>query len=164
LFSSYLRKNPDTCLLIVGNGEAEVTIREKVSRLGLEKQVIVRPFVHYDELVRYICLADVSVNTFIPSLVTHCVLPGRVLQSIACGIPVVSTPLEGMMSYSRGSDTIIYRELDATFADAVIDLLNDPKRSKEIGLASRELVISKGTWQEFVAEFGSIAQSLVART
>jgi glycosyltransferase involved in cell wall biosynthesis len=164
LFSSYLRNNPDTCLLIVGNGEAEVTIREKVSRLGLEKQVIVRPFVHYDELVRYICLADVSVNTFIPSLVTHCVLPGRVLQSIACGIPVVSTPLEGMMSYSRGSDTIIYRELDATFADAVIDLLNDPKRSKEIGLASRELVISKGTWQEFVAEFGSIAQSLVART
>jgi glycosyltransferase involved in cell wall biosynthesis len=162
LFSNYLRINPDVYFLIVGSGEAESTIREKISKLGLEKQVILRPFVSYDELVRYICLADVSVNTFIPSLVTHCVLPGRVLQSIACGVPVVSTPLHGMMSYSKGSDTVIYRELDASFVDAVIDLLNNPTRSKEIGLASRKLVISKGTWQDFVAEFSSLAQNLVA--
>lgn len=163
LFSSYLQNNPDTCFLIVGSGEAESTIREKISKLGLEKQVIMRPFVNYDELVRYICLADVSVNTFIPSLVTHCVLPGRVLQSIACGIPVVSTPLEGIMSYSKGSDTVIYRDLDASFVDAVINLLNNPTKSKEIGLASRELVISKGTWQDFVTEFSSLAQNLVTR-
>ena len=162
LFSNYLRNNPDVCFLIVGSGEAESTIREEISKLGLEKQVIMRPFVSYDELVRYLCLADVSVNTFIPSLVTHCVLPGRVLQSIACGVPVVSTPLHGMMSYSKGSDTVIYRELDASFVDAVIDLLNNPTKSKEIGLASRELVISKGTWPDFVAEFSSLAQNLVA--
>ena len=162
LFSNYLKNNPDVCFLIVGSGEAESTIREKISKLGLEKQVIMRPFVSYDELVRYICLADVSVNTFIPALVTHCVLPGRVLQSIACGVPVVSTPLHGMMSYSKGSDTVIYRELDASFVDAVIDLLNNPTKSKEIGLASRELVISKGTWPDFVAEFSSLAQNLVA--
>jgi glycosyltransferase involved in cell wall biosynthesis len=164
LFSDYLRNNPDTCFLIVGSGEAESTIREKISKLGLEKQVIMRPFVNYDELVRYICLADVSVNTFVPSLVTHCVLPGRVLQSIACGIPVVSTPLQGMMSYSKGTDAVIYRDLDASFVDAVTELLNNPTKSKEIGLASRELVISKGTWQDFVVEFSSLAQKLVTRT
>ena len=163
LFSNYLRNNPDVCFLIVGSGEAESTIREEISKLGLEKQVIMRPFVSYDELVRYICLADVSVNTFIPALVTHCVLPGRVLQSIACGVPVVSTPLHGMMSYSKGSDTVIYRELDMSFVDAVIDLLNKPTKSKEIGLASRELVISKGTWPDFVAEFSALAQNLVAK-
>ena len=163
LFSDYLRNNPDTCFLIVGSGEAESTIREKISKLGLEKQVIMRPFVNYDELVRYICLADVSVNTFIPSLVTHCVLPGRVLQSIACGVPVVSTPLQGMMSYSKGTDAVIYRDLDVSFVDAVTELLNNPTKSKEIGLASRELVISKGTWQDFVVEFSSLAQKLVAK-
>jgi glycosyltransferase involved in cell wall biosynthesis len=85
------------------------------------------------------------------------------LQSIACGVPVVSTPLQGMMSYSRGSDTVIYRDLDASFVDAVTELLNNPTKSKEIGLASRELVISKGTWQDFVAEFSSLAQKLVAK-
>ncbi|MFM9121165.1 MAG: glycosyltransferase, partial [Acidimicrobiaceae bacterium] len=68
----------------------------------------------------------------------------------------------GMMSYSRGSDTVIYRDLDASFVDAVTELLNNPTKSKEIGLASRELVISKGTWQDFVAEFSSLAEKLVA--
>ncbi len=85
------------------------------------------------------------------------------MQSIACGVPVVSTPLQGMMSYSKGSETVIYRELDVSFVDAVIDLLNNPTKSKEIGLASRELVISKGTWHDFVAEFSSLAQNLMAK-
>jgi hypothetical protein len=76
----------------------------------------------------------------------------------------VSTPLQGMMSYSKGSDTVIYRDLDASFVDAVIDLLNNPTNSKEIGLTSREFVISKGTWQDFVADFSSLAQNLVTRT
>ena len=68
-----------------------------------------------------------------------------------------------MMSYSKGSDTVIYRELDASFVDAVVDLLNNPTKSKEIGLASRELVISKGTWPDFVTEFSALAQNLVAK-
>jgi hypothetical protein len=42
--------------------------------------------------------------------------------------------------------------------------LNNPTKGKEIGFASRELVISKGTWQDFVTEFSSLAQNLVTRT
>jgi glycosyltransferase involved in cell wall biosynthesis len=109
LFAAYLRQNSDTRLLIIGSGEAEAKIRKTITKHGVEKQVIMRPFVSYDDLVPHICLADVSINTFIPSLVTHCVLPGRVLQSMACGIPVVSTPLQGMMNYSHGTDTVVYR-------------------------------------------------------
>ncbi|NDA97440.1 MAG: glycosyltransferase, partial [Actinobacteria bacterium] len=148
LFAEYLRDNPDTCLLIVGSGEAESLIRETISRQNLESQVILTPFVSYDELVRHICLADVSINTFIPSLVTHCVLPGRVLQSMACGIPVVSTPLQGMMNYSQGTDTVIYRALDESFVEAVSELLSDTARRKKLGVAGRDLVTSKGSWQD----------------
>lgn len=161
LFANYLRQNSDTCLLIVGSGEAESMIRETILKLNLQQQVIFTPFVSYNLLVRHICLADVSINPFIPSLVTHCVLPGRVLQSMACGIPVVSTPLQGMMSYSRGTDAVIYRELDESFADAVSDLLGDSTKRKQIGASGRNLVISKGSWQDFVHKFFAIAQNVV---
>jgi len=161
LFAKYLQKNQEVCLLIVGSGEAEMSIRETISNFGLEKKVFLTPFVSYEDLVRHICLADVSINSFVPSLVTHCVLPGRVLQSLACGIPVVSTPLQGMMSYSQGTETVIYRELDETFVAAVIDLLDDENRNQRLGSAGRELVISKGTWQEFVRDFSHLAESLV---
>jgi len=98
LFASYLKSRSDVVLLIIGNGEAESAIKKVVSDLSLIRQVIVTSFVDYKLLPDYIRLADVSINTFVPSLVTHCVLPGRVLQSMACGIPVVSTRLEGMMN------------------------------------------------------------------
>jgi glycosyltransferase involved in cell wall biosynthesis len=159
LFADYLRQNSDTCLLIVGSGEAEATVRKTIIKHGLEKQVIMRPFVSYDDLVRHICLADVSVNTFIPSLVTHCVLPGRVLQSIACGVPVVSTPLQGMMNYSQGTDTVVYRNLDPSFVEAVANLLADMTKSQVLGEAGRNLVAAKGSWQDFVDNFADLAQN-----
>ena len=162
LFADYLRQNSDTCLLIVGSGEAEAVIRKAITKHDLEKQVIMRPFVSYDELVRHICLADVSVNTFIPSLVTHCVLPGRVLQSMACGIPVVSTPLQGMTNYSQGSDTVVYRNLDPSFVEAVADLLADSTKSQILGVAGRNLVTAKGSWQDFVDNFADLAQNVLA--
>jgi glycosyltransferase involved in cell wall biosynthesis len=160
LFADYLRQNSDTCLLIVGSGEAEVKIRKTITKHDLDKQVIMRPFVSYDELVRHICLANVSVNTFIPSLVTHCVLPGRVLQSMACGIPVVSTPLQGMMNYSQGSDTVVYRNLDPSFVEAVVNLLADTTKSQVLGEAGRNLVAAKGSWQDFVDNFANLAQKV----
>jgi glycosyltransferase involved in cell wall biosynthesis len=160
LFADYLRRNSDTCLLIVGSGEAEATVRKTIIKHDLEKQVIMRPFVSYDELVRHICLADVSVNTFIPSLATHCVLPGRVLQSMACGIPVVSTPLQGMTNYSQGSDTVVYRNLDPSFVEAVADLLADSTKSQILGVAGRNLVTAKGSWQDFVDNFANLAQKV----
>ena len=161
LFANYLRQNADTCILIVGSGEAELTIRETILKLNLQQQVILTPFVSYEELVRHICLADVSINPFTPSLVTHCVLPGRVLQSMACGIPVVSTPLQGMMGYSQGTDTVIYRELDQSFVNAVSDLLSDATKRRQLGAAGRNLVISKGSWQDFVDKFSELAQNVV---
>lgn len=161
LFANYLRQNADTCLLIVGSGEAEPVIQQTILKLNLQQQVILTPFVAYDELVRHICLADVSINPFIPSLVTHCVLPGRVLQSMACGIPVVSTSLQGMMSYSQGTDTVIYRELDQSFVNVVSDLLSDTTKRRNLGAAGRNLVISKGSWQNFVHEFSELAQKVV---
>ena len=161
LFSTYLKSHPDVCVLIIGGGEAEGSIRKTVMNYDLDSQVLIAPFVDYESLVTHICLADVSINTFSPSLVTHCALPGRVLQSMSCGIPVVSTPLEGMMSYSNGSDAVTYRELDHSFVDAVIDLLADASKCKALGDAGRQLVESKGTWDEFVIDFQLQLQSLL---
>jgi hypothetical protein len=79
---------------------------------------------------------------------------------MACGIPVVSTPLQGMMSYSQGSDTVVYRNLDSSFVEAVVGLLSDNTKSKILGEAGRNLVVGKGSWQDFVDNFAALAQKL----
>ncbi len=163
LFAETLRSDENIFVLIIGSGEAEKDIADAIARLGVQRQVIMRPFVDYSELVKHICLADVSVNTFVPSLVTDCALPGRVLQSLACGIPVVSTPLKGLISYTGDSKSVVYAPLGVEFVDAVNDLLlNKPKRD-QLSVAGRELVASKGNWQEFTTEFVELCQSVLAR-
>ncbi len=163
LFAETLRNDENILVLIIGSGEAKKDIAETIERLGIQNQVIMHSFVEYSELVKHICLADVSVNTFVPSLVTNCALPGRVLQSLACGIPVVSTPLKGLINYTGDSKSVVYAPLGDEFVQAINELLlNKPKRD-QLSVAGRELVKSKGTWQQFTTEFVELCQSVLAR-
>ena len=163
LFAETLHSDPNILVLIIGSGEAEKDISDAIQRLKIQSQVILRPFVDYPELVKHICLADVSVNTFVPSLVTDCALPGRVLQSLACGIPVVSTPLKGLISYTGDSKSVVYAPLGAEFVHAVNDLLQNKPEREKLSVAGRELIASKGNWQDFTTEFIELCQSVMAR-
>ena len=104
-----------------------------------------------------------SVNTFLPSLVTDCGLPGRVLQSLACGIPVVSTPLKGLISYTGDSKSVVYAPLGVEFVQAVNDLLLNKSERDLLSVAGRELVASKGDWQQFTPDFVELCQTVLAR-
>lgn len=163
LFAPTLKTNPDVVVLIVGSGEAEKSINATVKRLAIQNQVVLRPFVNYVQLAKYICLADVSINTFVPSLVTDCALPGRVIQSLSCGIPVVSTPLEGLMSYTGDSTAVLYRQLDISFVEAINSLLLDEQRRIQMAISGRELIESKGDWTDFAAEFIRLAQIVITQ-
>ena len=163
LFAETLHSDPKILVLIIGSGEAEKDISDAIQRLKIQSQVIMRPFVDYSELVKHISLADVSVNTFAPSLVTDCALPGRALQSLACGIPVVSTPLKGLISYTGDSKSVVYAPLGIEFINAVNDLLlNKPKRVR-LSVEGRKLIASRGDWQDFTTEFIELCQSVMAR-
>jgi glycosyltransferase involved in cell wall biosynthesis len=163
LFAETLRNDKTILVLIIGSGEAEKNITDAIHRLEIQSQVVMRPFVDYPELVKHICLADVSVNTFVPSLVTDCALPGRALQSLACGIPVVSTPLQGLISYTGDSKSVVYAPLGAEFIHAVKDLLQSKPERDKLSVAGIELIASKGNWQDFTTEFVELCQSVLAR-
>ena len=50
----------------------------------------------YEDLPRYLKVADVAVNTLQPTLVANAAFPNKVLQYMAAGLPVVSTKLKGL--------------------------------------------------------------------
>ena len=162
LFSTTLRNDSNIVVLIVGSGEAEHSINAAIERLGIQRQVILRPFVDYTELVKYICLADVSINTFVPSLVSDCALPGRVLQSLSCGVAVVSTPLKGIVGYTGSSNAVVYATLGDEFVKAVNHLLANRDERDQLAVAGRRLIESKGDWNDFTSEFVRLAQKVVA--
>jgi len=163
LFSTTLRNDSNIVVLIVGSGEAEHSINAAIERLGIQRQVILRPFVDYTELVKYICLADVSINTFVPSLVSDCALPGRVLQSLSCGVAVVSTPLKGIVGYTGSSNAVVYATLGDEFVKAVNHLLANRDERDQLAVAGRRLIESKGDWNDFTSKFVTLSQKVVTR-
>ena len=153
LFATDLKNNPSWKFLILGGGEAEGSIRECVKQLGLDHQVIMPGFIDYDELTEHLRLADVAINPFEPSLVTNCALPWKVVQYLACGLPVVSTRLDGLEGLVPEGLGVLYQDLDQGFADAVSNLLlDDTARRKQMDRARRSIETSCN-WDTCLGQF-----------
>ena len=155
LFAADLKNNPSWKFLILGGGEAESSIKNTVSALRLDSQVIMPGFISYDELTEHLCLADVAINTFESSLVTNCALPWKVVQYLACGLPVVSTRLSGLQGLVPEGHGVLYQDLDQGFATAVSNLLlDDTTRRQQMDRARRSIETSCN-WDTCLEQFVS---------
>jgi glycosyltransferase involved in cell wall biosynthesis len=111
-FAEASKSSPHLKFLLVGGGEQDYELRQKVANLGLSEKVIFTGFVSYEELPRYLKTADVAVNTLEPTLVANVAFPNKVLQYMAAGLPIVSVNLEGLQAIF-GSEASILWEKDA---------------------------------------------------
>jgi glycosyltransferase involved in cell wall biosynthesis len=95
-FAGVSKSSPNLKFLLIGGGEQDSDLKQKVHRLGISEEVVFTGFVSYEELPRYLKIADVAVNTLEPTLVANVAFPNKVLQYMAAGLPVVSTKLDGL--------------------------------------------------------------------
>ena len=161
LFATDLKNNPSWKFLILGGGEAGVSIKSTVSALKLDGQVIMPGFISYDELTEHLQLADVAINTFESSLVTNCALPWKVVQYLACGLPVVSTRLAGLQGLVPDGQGVVYQNLDDGFTRAVSNLLlDDTARQQQINRARRSIE-AKCDWDICLPQFTFLLSDIV---
>jgi len=85
-----LARVPDTTLLIAGEGPEQHKLRSLVERLGLHSRVRLLGAISQAELCEYYNAADVLVHAS-----SREGMPNVVLESLACGTPVVAAPFAG---------------------------------------------------------------------
>jgi len=125
---------PNAKLLIVGDGEQRRTLESIIAKLGLKDKIIITGFQPYQTMAQYINLADVCINSFIPNATTNDIFPGKTVQFLACGKPLVNTQLAGVKAMlSDQTQGIIYADSISQMADDVVMLLKSPDLSKMIG-------------------------------
>jgi glycosyltransferase involved in cell wall biosynthesis len=103
-FGKIAPKNPNLKLLLIGGGEQDSQLKDLVSELNLEQQVVFTGFVPYIDLPKYLQLADVAINPMLSGPVSNTAFPHKVLQYMAAEVPVVSTKLDGIYE-TFGSDS-----------------------------------------------------------
>jgi glycosyltransferase involved in cell wall biosynthesis len=96
-FGRNIKKFSKVKFLIIGHGEQEKTLRSIIEKYSLEEKVILTGFIDYQELGRYLNLADICINPFESNRITDIIFPSKIYQYLACEKPVISSKLSGVL-------------------------------------------------------------------
>ena len=132
-FSQVVKSIPNAKLVIVGGGALFDRLKELVHDHELEENVVLTGFQPFDMMPQYINIANICINPFEVNGATSDIIPGKILQYLACGKPVLATPLPGMVSLLQGpKNGLIFSRIDE-FAKNTVKLLKNPEIAERLG-------------------------------
>ncbi len=155
--------NVDLKIVLVGGGKQESKIREIVSQLNLDNNVIFTGVVPYSQLPEVLSIADVAFNSFEPILISNVAFPHKVLQYLAAGIPTISTKLDGLYSSLGKEAGIVWVEKPEDVIQAAVDLKS--KSSIDINIKvnmGRDFITKNFDKNESVIDFEKTILEVIA--
>lgn len=158
-FATLARNNAALKFLLIGGGEQDQELRKLVIELGVQGKVVFTGFIGYQDLPRYLKVADVAVNTLEPTLVANVALPNKVLQYMAAGLPVVSTKLDGLFSVFESENSIVWESDPSSVVRSAAQLTRQELGELSPG-KNTQLALSKLSPEQAVAQFEADLQSL----
>jgi len=132
-FSQVVKSIHRAKLIIVGEGALFRRLKELVRDYGLAENVILTGFQPFDMMPQYINMANICINPFEVNGATSDIVPGKILQYLACGKPVLATPLPGMVSLLEGPKNGLFFSRIDEFAKNTVKLLKNPKMAESLG-------------------------------
>jgi glycosyltransferase involved in cell wall biosynthesis len=142
-----INKRQPATLLIVGDvraGEYQQAF-EEFQHGNPDTHIIVTGYIPHKDMPAYYSLMDVFVH---PSLRDG--MPNAVLEAMACELPVVATPVGGildMMKDNVNGKTVPVKDVDA-FVNITAKLLNDEETRKRLGQSARETIVERFTLEK----------------
>lgn len=89
-------------------------------------------------------------------------IQNKVLEAMACGLPVVTTPLAARNLSARDGQDLLVAQEPAAFAQTVLDLLDHPERRAAVGQAGRRYVERCHNWDTIANQLEHIYRSAIA--
>jgi len=86
----------------------------------------------------------------------------KVLESMACGTPVVATPQAVSALSARPGQDVFVADGAEPFARAVVGLLDDPQRRRTVGTAGRRYVETHHKWDQIAGRLEAIYEEAIA--
>jgi glycosyltransferase involved in cell wall biosynthesis len=137
----------DVRFALLGNGDCLDELKQLARLLGVESHVSFPGYLGDTELLAYLSTADVCLAPDPPVTLNQFSTMIKVMEYMSCAKPIVSFDLVETR-YSAG-DAAIYvaRDDPKSFAEAIIELLDDPKRRARMGQDGLERVRSGLNWE-----------------
>jgi glycosyltransferase involved in cell wall biosynthesis len=89
-------------LVLIGGGELEDEIKNKVAKLNLHNKVILTGYIPTDQLIKTASCADLGVVLFEKTSLNYAfALPNKFFEYIMAGLPVLASNLETFEAYIK---------------------------------------------------------------
>ena len=146
---------PDVVFLIVGQGPLERELQDFANELQLSHNVVFTGF--FQDLSKILGLMDLFV---LPSLSEG--LPISMLEAMAAGKPVIATNVGGVPEVIDNGETgIVIESKNANkLATAIMTLLEDKKKAKELGRKGQKLIRERFSAEIMVEKLEEIYRCL----
>ncbi len=138
--------HPNAKLLIVGvNSEYRKQVLPVIRRLGIQNNIVLVEYVPNNELPYYYAASDLVV---LPSLMEN--FPVVALEAMSSGKPIVATRVGGIPEVIKTNDNgILVDPANVNqLAEAVLVLLENSSRRRNMGIRGRRLVEEKYDWKK----------------
>jgi glycosyltransferase involved in cell wall biosynthesis len=126
--SFVVQNRPDTVFKFVGKETGSLrSFLRQVNRRIPGALVECTGFVPYNEVARHLSESSVGIVPYEESVGTHCAFVAKIVEYLAVGLPVVSTPLKSAMRYFGEEPMVRFSDFDGvSFGRKVLTALIDP--------------------------------------
>jgi colanic acid/amylovoran biosynthesis glycosyltransferase len=131
---------------LVGEGPLAHSIEAQIKQAGLDQEIQILGPLSYQEVINELASADILTLPTAPTASgEHEGMPTVLQEAMACGLPVVSSLVEGIAELVDDELTgvLVLPKNARALADAFERLANDPALRQRMGRAGRQKVIQK---------------------
>ena len=143
------RGRRDVRFVFLGDGECLDDLRAQVVARGLDDCVGVPGWVAEEELFTHLATADVGLDTSLQVEVS----PVKVMEYMACGLPVVAFDLPETAALIAGAGVLVPPGDTGRLAAELDALLEEPPRARRLGREGRRRVVDELSWERQSATY-----------
>lgn len=159
-FEKITKLRNDVHLWILGDGELNDMMREKIISLGLEDKVTMTGLV--DNPYDYFNIADICV---FPSHEGDGLM-GTVLESMSAGKAIIATTKNGNGDViTSGVNGILLEPRDEEgLVSSILELIDDESKRKILGNNAKEFIVKNVAWEKNIVKLSDILEEIVHKT
>ncbi len=155
-----LRDEPSMQLVFVGDGKLRSSLEKQVQSLGLKERVMFAGTQDHAAIPKWLQSADVFA---LPSLRDGS--PNVILEAMACGLPIVSTPVNGLSEMVRDgvNGLLVPPESSVELAGKINEVLKDPSLNNRLSKGALDTIANHyGTWNDQARKLLNLYKRILA--
>jgi len=145
-------------LIIAGDGPTRIEVERKIEALDLCNNIHLLGV--KSNMQEIMCSADLFLlNSTLEGM------PLVLLEAMACGLPVITTPAGGIPELVRpGTDGMVTKGFDQEeYAQAIIELLENDEKRKNLGKAGRKRVEDSFAAERVVSMYERVFEDILSK-